>query len=168
MIERITVCLVLCLSCLMTVIGQSSDATFEENLTQSKLVVVAEIVCVGQGAGFWSGQFPAYQYVKYKIESTIIGESSTEIIGVNHYVVKGSQSSDKATPRLSPELFKRGNKLILFLVPDDGKEKLNSPRENKCSKGMTADYLVFDSDFGAIKATDDLVRQIKQQLGTNL
>lgn len=83
-----------------------------------ELVLVAEVVDVKPAPGFWSGHIAAIQRVKFKAVRVLKGRLSSRELEVEYYVVKNSPLADKDQPRLSPETFKQGNQLILFLEPD--------------------------------------------------
>ncbi len=152
----------------LSVNAQNNDnQKTEKNAKKSELIVLAEVECIGQDAGFWSGLFPAFQYVQYKVSKVLKGKFAGERISVNHIVSKGSRSADEKIPKLSSELFAKGNKLVLFLVVNDGKNDVNSPPENNCSKGKIADYLVFDANFGAIQISENILEVIQRSTSKN-
>jgi hypothetical protein len=144
-----------------------NNQRLEKTAEKSELIVLVEVECVGQDAGFWSGQFPSFQYVQYKVSKVLKGEFTGETIGVNHYVVKGSKSADEKVPKLSSELFAKGNKLILFLEANTAKNNINSPPDDDCSKGKIADYLVFDENFGAIRANKTILNIVQRLTSKN-
>ena len=131
-----------------------NDQRMQELARNTQLVVVAEIVEVKPAPGFWSGQFAAVQYVHYKVIESLKGKTAGEI-EVGHYVVKNSLTADKDHARLSPELFKVGNRLILFIQPDK--------RNQKAELGSLA-FLSQDEHCGAVLATDHSVQVVRRAL----
>jgi hypothetical protein len=137
---------------------QSSPACNEERMQKLAhkvgFVVVAEVVEVKPAPGFWSGQLAAVQYVRYKVIESLKGKTAREI-EVGHYVVKNSLTAAKDQARLSPELFKVGNRLILFIQLDQ--------RNQKAEPGNLT-FLSQDENCGAVLATHHSVQVVRRVL----
>ena len=110
----------------------------------AEVVVLAEVIEVKQAPGFWSGQLTAMQKVNYKVIKILKGNLNARDIEVAHYVVHNSRSADSEQPRLSPKLFKKGQRLVLFLNRDAEKS-----------------YVVFDENCGAILADVEKVKLVQ-------
>ena len=95
-----------------------SDVTIQDAARSSEIIVLAEVVEVGPPLGLWSGGYVVAQRVDYEIKEVLKGDIQEKKIGVAHYVIAGSSTVDDKVARLSPVLFKRGNRLLLFLVRD--------------------------------------------------
>ena len=126
------VCSLLC----MHYDSRCDDQRLQQLVHKTQYVIVAEVVEVKPAPGFWSGQVAALQYVHYKVIKSLKG-NPPDHIEVGHYVVKNSLSADKDRARLSPELFRVGNRLILIIElerskhqAEPGKVKFISPDEN--------------------------------------
>lgn len=115
---------------------------------QSNLIFVGTVVDSGEPPTFWSGRLPAYQMVSYEVEEILKG---TEIpkIAVHHIVVKDSKTATSGNePSLSPDLFRKGSKLIVFAEKaDDGT------------------WRCLDEEIGALKYSDESYQKIKNSLG---
>lgn len=121
-----------------------SDKQLRLLAQNADFVVIAEIVETKPTPGFWSGQFAAIQIVRYDIKESIKGGLSSGVIDAGHYLVHGSCSADRSKPQLSPELFRKGNRLVLFLSHEE--------------KGG---YLVRDENCGAIASSAETVAKIR-------
>lgn len=104
-----------------------------------ELVVLAEVVNVKPAPGFWSGHIAAIQRVEFKAVEVLKGRLSSPELEVEYYVVKNSPLADTEQPRLSPELFKPGNRLILFLEPDTKREAYFTVKQNRGTTVADAD-----------------------------
>jgi hypothetical protein len=82
---------------------------------EADVVVLAEVSDVQPPPGFWSGQFPATQGVSYKVLEVFKGSFDSNTLSHRFYVVKNGRLSDKQNPRLSPSLFARQKRHLLFL-----------------------------------------------------
>lgn len=65
--------------------------------------------------------FVAMQLVEYEPSEVLKGELKKGPIVASHYVVFNSATADKDVPQLSPELFKVGRELVVFLKRGPGK-----------------------------------------------
>ena len=119
-----------------------------EQARGAEIVVLAEVIKVKSAPGFWSGQFTAMQKVDYKIIEILKGKLSACDIEVGHYVVHNSSTADSEQPRLSPKLFKKGQRLVLFLKRDAEKH-----------------YVVFDENCGSILADEEKVKLVQRIIG---
>lgn len=85
---------------------------------RAEIVVVAKIIKVEPPLGLWSGFHPIGQHVKYEIEEVIKGKLAEREIYVAHGIVKNSPTADTEQARLSPKVFAKGNRFVLFLVTE--------------------------------------------------
>lgn len=97
-----------------------SSEGFKKVSSASLYIVVATVDRVFSPPGYWSGTFAAMQVVQYKPVTYIKGHISKSSFVASHYVVSGSRTADIEKPQLSPELFKPGRKLVLFLSNGPG------------------------------------------------
>jgi len=88
------------------------------------------------------------------------GQVSKREINVGHYIVKNCLSADSKEARLSPDVFKKGNQLLLFLASDPGKGKYVSLE----TSAKDNDYVVSDSNCGAVLAEENTLKWIRQTL----
>jgi len=77
--------------------------------------LLAEVIKVHPSPGAWSGLIPSVQRVKYKVRKVLRGQLETSSIEVGYYVVKNSWTADTEKACLSPQIFKVGGSLYLFL-----------------------------------------------------
>lgn len=82
------------------------------------IVLVVEVKGVGPTPGFWSGYLAASQRVRFKVVKVLKGKLNAGEVEIEYYLVKNDDLVDRELPRLSPEIFKRGNQLVLFLKAD--------------------------------------------------
>lgn len=87
------------------------------------LVVIAEVVKVGPSQGAWSGHIASVQLVEFKTVDLLKGQLPSSALQVEYYLVKNDALADTKQPRLSPEIFKPGNQLVLFLELDPNKNE---------------------------------------------
>ena len=116
----------------------------QEQVRNAEVVVLAEVIEVKPAPGFWSGQFTAMQKVNYKVIKILKGNLDTCNIEVGHYVVHNSRTADSEQPRLSPKLFKKRQRLVLFLNRDPEKHDV-----------------AFDENCGAILADVEKVKLVQ-------
>jgi hypothetical protein len=131
----------------------------------AEVVVVAEVIEVHRPPRYWSGVLTSVQHVRYKVVDVLKGsaESEGEVksgeIDVGHYVVANSLTADKAEARLSPELFKPGNRLVLMLSREEGHGcRLRIPHAD------IATFCSPNENYGAALADPRLVDRIKQSI----
>src|SRR5262249_50590566 len=134
-----------CLSIMLSITCFASGILLQDEkslsflMERAEVVVVAEVIELRPSPGFWSGQFASVQHVEYGVVEVLKGEVHKDRINVGHYVVFNSQSADKDRPQLSPELFKKGNRLVLFLSREKGfgrkKDSIDTGIETFCSPG---------------------------------
>lgn len=107
--------------CLVASGGSDCDERQLSALTQrAELVVVAKVVEVEPPLGLWSGYHAIGQHVKYGIEEVIKGEIAEREVYVVHGIWKNTSTVDTEQARLSPRLFVKGNRFVLFLVTKQG------------------------------------------------
>jgi hypothetical protein len=136
----------------------SREARVARNLKDSKIVVIAEVVRLGPTYGFWIGILPSYQYAYYKVGEVTKGHLSEREITCRHLVVHNSETADKNEPRLSPTLFAKGNKVVLFL-----RGSILSKDDFGEIKPGDKIYETLDENFGVIPATEEILNMIKKR-----
>lgn len=106
------------------------------------LVLVVKVKDVGPTPGFWSGYLSASQRVRFKVVKVLKGNLNAGEVEVEYYLVKNDGLVDNVLPRLSPEIFEKGNQLVLFLKADR-KRKLTSfaADQNRGTAPADADIL---------------------------
>jgi hypothetical protein len=109
------------------------------------LVLVAEVGEVGLSQRAWSGHIASAQRVKFKAIKVLKGQLSSSTLEVEYYLVKNDPLADTKQPRLSPEIFKVGNQLVLFLEPDPKKDEA---------------YFTAARNRGTVKADADMLKML--------
>lgn len=147
---------------LMAVPTVSADQDREDlqDLTQrSEVVAVVKLIGVDPPLGLWSGYHAVVQYAKYEVEELIKGKPPEEKeIYVAHGVVHNSAIADADKAQLSPKLFKKGSRFVLFLVSEDGKDYLSRTHPAKA-------YFSLDERF-LPKADSDTIKLIRELSAT--
>ena len=130
------------------------------SVTSASLIVVARIIEVRPPVGFWSGQFSVVHRVIYHVEEVIKGEFRESTINVGHQVIASSPTADPDKPELSPKLFRKGQRIVLFLQPDPGKGYVDNQDTND-RKLKT--FLSLDP-CGLLSANEENIRIVKNFL----
>ena len=106
------------------------------------LVLIVAVKHVGPTPGFWSGYLAATQRVRFKVVRVLKGNLNAGEVEVEYYLVKNDHLVDNELPRLSPEIFEKGNQLVLFLKADQ-KRKTSSfaAEQNRGTAPADADTL---------------------------
>lgn len=86
---------------------------------RAEIVVVAKVIKVEPPLGLWSGYHAFGQHVKYEIEEVIKGKLDEREVYVAHGIWKNTSTVDTEQARLSPKLFVKGNRFVLFLVTEN-------------------------------------------------
>lgn len=154
--------LLLCLLGLLPTYAKPScdEQRMQQLARDSNIVVVADIIEVGPPPKVWSGPFLFVQRVRYEVKDVLKGQLSKHEINVGHYIVKNTLSTDSKDARLLPDVFKKGNHLLLFLAPAPAKGKyvsLETPANDN-------DYVVSNSNCGAVLAEENTLKSIRQTL----
>jgi hypothetical protein len=106
------------------------------------LVLVVEVKHVGPSPGFWSGFLAASQRVCFKVVKVLKGNLNAGEVEVEYYLVKNDDLVDSELPRLSPEIFKEGNQLVLFLKADQKRKTASfAADQNRGTAPADADTL---------------------------
>ena len=107
-----------------------------------ELVLVVEVKHVGPTPGFWSGFLAASQRVRFKVVKVLKGKLNAREVEVEYYLVKNDDLVDRELPRLSPEIFKMGNQLVLFLKADQKRKTVSfAADQNRGTAMADADIL---------------------------
>lgn len=101
----------LCVFCMPEV----SETRLKILVKEAEIVALVEVTDVQPSPGFWSGQFPAIQNVSYKVLEVFKGSLKDDTFNHNFFVIKNHTLSDKQKPQLSPSLFARQKKQLVFL-----------------------------------------------------
>lgn len=125
------------IACLAFSVFFQDEKALSYLINRAEVVVVAEVIKADPPPGFWSGQFASVQQVEYRVIEILKGKVNKERIRVGHYVVANSLTADKDHAQLSPELFKKGNRLVLLLSREKGfgckRDSINAEIETFCS-----------------------------------
>jgi len=121
----------------------------QQQARNAEVVVLAEVIKVKRTPGFWSGQLTAMQKVDYKVIKILKGNLNACDIEVGHYVVHNSRTADSEQPRLSSKLFRKGQRLVLFLDHDSEKH-----------------YVVLDENCGAMLADVETVKLVQRMISS--
>lgn len=127
---------------------------------RSEIIVAAEVAEVEPTdmQQPWTGLITSKQFVQYNIREVLKGEVSDAQIRVGFMLFQNSLTADKDQPRLSPELFRKGNVHILFLKRgrrSPAAEKKRLPWLNWLS------YDSVDSDYGAVMAAPAVEAKVR-------
>jgi len=123
----------------------------------SEFVVIASVKKVLSPPGYWSGLLAAMQLVEYSVVESLKGKLDQSPIVVSHCVVANSLTTDAKVPQLSPDLFKPGRTVIVFLDSGAGQfwRGTSDPQPT---------YTVKDENCGVIAADSDLGRAVRAML----
>jgi hypothetical protein len=138
-------------------IAQVGILRIRANTTKAKLVALGEVITVGPKMGFWSGQFAAFQEVHYYVIQVLKGSLGPGEIVVKHPVVKNSETADLLVPQLSPRLFFKGNRVLLFL---DEITAQDLSKDDVCL--VQAQFKAFDEHFGVVLAPPELLETLNK------
>jgi len=108
---------------MLALLPQSLTPVCEEETSKAlaqraEIVVVAKVIEIEPPLGLWSGYHAIGQHVKYEIEEVIKGKLAEREIYVAHGIWKNTPTADTEQARLSPKLFAKGNRFVLFLVTE--------------------------------------------------
>jgi hypothetical protein len=126
----------------------------------SEVVVVAEVAELepADAQQPWSGLISSKQFVQYDVREVLKGEVSDAKIRVGFMLLQNSLTADENQPRLSPELFRKGNVHVLFLKRDLRSRAADKQR-TPWLKWLAYDSI--DSDYGAVTSTPGLIEKIR-------
>ncbi|HEU0179875.1 MAG TPA: hypothetical protein VFV58_37050 [Blastocatellia bacterium] len=131
--------IILGIACFAPSVSLQDEKSLSLLMERAEVVVVAEVIELQPSPGFWSGQFASVQHVEYRVVEVLKGEVHKNRIDAGHYLVFNSRIADKDHAQLSPELFKKGNRLALLLSREKGfgckKDSLDAGIETFCSTG---------------------------------
>lgn len=137
------------------------DSSMPKLVHDAQVVVAAEVVEVKPALGVWSGLFLVVQRVRYEVKDVLKGDLRERNINVGHYIVANSSTADAKEARLSPKIFTKGARVVLFLTADPGEGYLSSPNESN-EQGKDKAYLAIDSTCGLTPADIETLKYIKQ------
>ena len=129
----------------------------------SALVVTAKVVGTEDSMGLstlfrpWCGMTFTTEYAYYEILDVLKGQTPDSKIAVEHVICWDTVTVDGYAPRLSPELFREGNVLLLFL-------KRDSHRTDKPQPPFKSGYEDVDENCGAIIAGGDSAQGVVADL----
>jgi len=144
-----------------------SDGLTQRLAQEAQFVVEARVVEVGPALGIWSGGYIVRERVDYEITEVLKGTPPQNRISVAHEVVRRSPSADTKTPRLSPALFAKGNRLLLILKQDPEANFVIYPEAGARPKSemlidLDADCGVFSVKGPGFSRIRELIRGSKQ------
>lgn len=136
-----------------------SRARLAELARQSPIVITAEVLgtedSTGKSESFfrpWCGLTFTTEDAYYHAMERIKGEMLDEQILVEHPICWDTVTIAGYSPTLSPDLFKEGNILLLFLKPGSSQEGRQPPSPYESV------YEAVDENCGAVLADDDAAR----------
>jgi hypothetical protein len=141
------------------------DPSIPQLARDARVVVVAEIVEVKPALGVWSGLFMVVQRVHYEVRDVLKGEMRGQNIDVGYYIVANSSTADAKEARLSPKIFKKNAKAILFLTSDPGEGYISSSNQSD-GQDLSNSYLALDSRCGLVPADAETVNYVKQNISS--
>ena len=137
-----------------------NEAALRSCAQQAKLIVVAKLVEVRPPLAFGSGQVLVVQWVHYAVEEVIKGGISDRSISVGHYVLARKSTVEEGGAQLSPKLFTKGGRFVLFLETDPKKGYIDS---GDPTDKLAASYLAIDS-CGLVAASEQNIALVKKAL----
>ena len=157
--DMTVVTLILTLTLSVPQASRCQEEQIQRLAEKSELIVVAEIIEV-QSPPFlfdvWSGPVTVIQRVQYRVEKVLKGNLNEGEINVGHYLVRNSLTADTQRARLSPNLFKKGNELVLFLKED------NQTNSSGMALSGNQTYLSFDENCGAILKDANIIKMVEK------
>jgi hypothetical protein len=134
----------------------------------TKVIVVAEVIEVGEAPGIWSGYIASVQRVKYEVKEVLKGDLAQRRVCGGHYVVHNSSTADKTFPRLAQTIFAKGNRFVLLLEPDPhpGKGYFETPRRTPMCNADEPSFLVKYVDYGVMPAEEKTLKSIRQAISS--
>lgn len=107
---------ILLCACLTAGAQGAAQSKLREQAAKADLIVIAEVVEVGESPGFWGGGYLLpKQSVTYRQVGVLKGSLSHSQFEVGFYITSVSSRVDKDRPMLSPEIFAPGKRHVLFL-----------------------------------------------------
>jgi len=107
----------------------------------------------------WCGLVLTTEYAYYDVIDVLKGEIPDRKIAVEHAICWDTITVDGYSPSLSPELFREGNVLLLFL-------KAGSHRDDQVPQPFKSGYEDVDENCGAVNADSDASRSAVDALHT--
>ena len=164
----VAILLTLALSCLQVAAPSYDRERLFKRLNEAPIVVravvIEEDVDPPRGPRPWSGLVSVYQRARYGVKEVLKGEVVEYEIEVKHLLVQNSLTADESAPRLSHEIFRAGNEIILLLDTGD-----KSPcRERSGQPFCIRPFRATDSDVGAIPATVKNLELVKDLLAAKV
>jgi hypothetical protein len=129
----------------------------------SAIVATAKIVGTEDSMGPtslfrpWCGLVFTTEYAYYDVLDVLNGQISDSKIAVEHVICWDTITVDGYSPRLSPELFREGNVLLLFL-------KKGSHRDDQVPLPFKSGYEDVDENCGAVIADSDAAHGVAASL----
>jgi hypothetical protein len=101
--------------------SQPDDRALRELVSGSDVIFIGKVESLGEPGVSWSGRVPSFQRVTYQSAEYLKGAGKPDVT-VSHVLVKGSPTAAPGeVPALSPKLFAKGARLIIFATrADDG------------------------------------------------
>lgn len=131
---------------------------------QAEVVIVGEVACIDEAPGIWSGIVLSAQRVRYRVVEVMKGSLSNSYVDVAHYVVHNSKTADSKKPQLNLNTFATGGRLLLFLVPDTGKEYFAMPNKSARTDPKIKRFISFDANYGAVLADSETLQKVQQSI----
>lgn len=158
MIKSLTTALLLILLAFPTASANRDQEYLRDLVRRSEIVAVVKLIDVDPPLGLWSGYHAVVQYARYEVEEVIRGKLPVGNIYVAHGVVHNSPTADTDKAQLSLKLFKKGNRFVLFLVSEEGKDYLSRTHPAKAYFSLDEKLLP--------KADSETVKLIRQYAAT--
>lgn len=145
---------------------QCSEEELKKVANRADFVLVAEVKEVEPSSEvfppMWSGAVRFKDFVHYDLKEVLKGDGVEFEFTTGYDLIATSRLIDKEQPRLSPSLFKKGARQILFLeaAPNPFGDSRPTPSQY---------YVSIDQDCGAVVATDKteaLLRKILSEHDT--
>jgi hypothetical protein len=153
-----------------TVVSSVSEQCNRSRLRQlarnTPIVATAKLVGTEDSMGTpsslfrpWCGLVLTTEYAYYDVIDVLKGQIPDRKIAVEHAICWDTITIDGYSARLSPELFREGNVLLLFL-------KTGSHRDDQVPQPFKSGYEDVDENCGAVNADSDAVQSAVDALHT--
>jgi hypothetical protein len=116
---------VLSCACLTAGAPGAAQSGLREQAAKADLIVIAEVVEVGESPGIWGGYLSPKQSVIYREVEVLKGSLNRNRFEVGFYITSVSSRVAKDRPRLSPEIFAAGKRHVLLLKSAAGESTSN-------------------------------------------
>lgn len=134
-------------------VAVSIDAPSQTALRSAQLVFLGEVLALDASPGIWSSRTIAYQRVEYRVLRVLRASpkiSTAERIAILHPLIARSPTVDPSEPRLHPDRFRVGARLVIAARLDE---------EDGAVQAMDADRAVLTGSEDWVSAVERTLRE---------